>query len=350
MQVVPPASERQEQLIRPTSAPVSSGGGFQAGGIRQIVIMLVVALLAAFALAIFWVLPQTVTKSDFTKNLQGVASDIAAIKNAQKGDETTLATLSTQVTGLNSQFSNFQSSLNTFAKTLADHTTQLSTTPTRAQLDALQNQLNTLKATVEGLPASLKADYNGQIATLQTSLTSISQQVTTLANTVNTTGTGNTGGTTTPTGQVSAVVIGNSFTGSQIMSFLAGVAANTTSSQSFTYQLTNNTGKSITNIQLAIGLELLDANNTIIQAGLPSTTSVSLSSSGTAVVWSQQTTGIPYILGFANSVPTGIFGGLGVMSQGTGTATYNITVTVTSGVNATPAFNVFPIVKVVSFS
>lgn len=345
-------NEQPERLVRPTAAPMSSGGGLQmSGGIRQIIIMAIISVIVSFGLAVAWILPQTESAANFKANIGPIITDITTLKNTQKGDEGTIATLSTQITGLSKQVSDLQASLNTLGATVANHTNLINGAPTRAQLDALQTQITTLNSKVAALPdsATLKADYTAQIATVQASLNTVSQKVTELATSLNGTG-GGTGGTATPAGQVTATVLGNAFTGSQILSYLNGVPATLASSQSFSFQLTNNTGKSITNIQLAIGLEVLDANNNVLQAGLPTTTTVTLSSSGTAVVWGQQTTGIPYILGFANTVPTGIFGGLGVLSQSTVNGTYNLTVTVTSGANATPAFQLFPIVKVVSFS
>jgi hypothetical protein len=193
-----------------------------------------------------------------------------------------------------------------------------------------------------------------QITTLQGKLDTLSAQVTNLATTANTTTTTTGTGVTTTDG-IYVVVTGNPFTGSQVLGFSA-ISGNASSAQALNFQVTNNTGKAITNIQFAIGLELLDANSNIITAGLPAISpvaTVGITSSGTMAVWSQQSTGINYILGFTNSTPTGIFGGIGVLSQGTGTAQYTITVTVSNtgtGATTTPSFNIFPIVKVISYS
>ncbi len=157
--------------------------------------------------------------------------------------------------------------------------------------------------------------------------------------------------TTGTTGLVSATVLGNAFTGSQTLNF-AATTANTsaTISQQFSFTIANGTGKTINNIQLAVALELLDSSSTTPLSGVPAGATINIISSGLSTIWTQQSTGIPYILGYLNSSTAGIFGSsIGLMSQTPGTATYTVTVTVTT-TQPTPAFNIYPLVKVLNYN
>lgn len=181
--------------------------------------------------------------------------------------------------------------------------------------------------------------HSSSISALQTSVASLQSTVVMLQSQITT--------TTASATPVSVALVPNAFTGSSLISF-AGLNTNSTIGNSFTFNLTNSTGKTITNVQLAIGLELLDSNQNVISAGLPIT--VTLTSSGLSTIWAQQTTGYPYILGFTNTATTGLFGGIGVITQATGTTSYTINVTVVSGSTAIPAFYIYPVIKVQSYS
>jgi hypothetical protein len=171
---------------------------------------------------------------------------------------------------------------------------------------------------------------------------------------------GSSGSLSGTAGQLTATVIGNVFTGAQYMSFGSGLSSSSSSAtivnQSFSFQVDNQVGRTVTNVQFAIGLEFLGADSNILMGnwgqGLPSKVIVTLASSGTMTPWVFQSTGYPYIYGYTNSATTGIFGGIGAISQSSGTATYTVSVTITNPVGevAVPPFNVLPIVKVMGYS
>ena len=81
----------------------------------------------------------------------------------------------------------------------------------------------------------------------------------------------------------------------------------------------------------------------------PSGMTVSVQSADLGILWTQQTTGYAYYLGYINTA-LGIFGGSGTLSQPAGITNYTITVTAQYTGSGTAQFNVMPIVKIVSYS
>jgi len=363
-------------MDRPTSkpplppredAPPSAGGAkSKFGGITTtmgIVMILVAVVVSYFAVSLLTVKPAT-----YNAAIAGLQKSINDVSTAEGKDASAIAQLQTDVKNAN----NSATSANAAAQKASNDAGTANTTASgfASQIASLQSTINddatkvkALQTVTSGLPVD-----EGTITDLNNTITKLTAQLATdetnLANaqaaikvlqTVTTTTPTTTPTTTTPTttpvaSLVTATVLGNAFSGSKILAF-TDIPLSTTVNQTFSFTITNATGTTINNVQLAIGLELLDSAGNIISAGLPSDSAVTLSSGSLATIWTQQSTGYKYLLGFTNTSTTGVFGGIGVISQGIGTTTYSITVTISSGaVNTIPAFNIFPIVKVVSFN
>lgn len=331
-------NQRPAQLADDIEPKPQSSGGWKA------LVPIVAAVAISFLAVMFFLKP--VSTDDYNKNAQAIASDINGLKTGQASLQSSV----NQLAGMTSQINQINSSVAEIRNGLSKYATQ----------DSVTSGINSLKSSI--------SDATGNAATAQVAVSKLATSVDTLITQVNAVktqlaqvsnnvtqlqqGTGTTttsGSTPVASGQVGVTLMGNPFTGSQTIAFGA-ISANTSVSQSFSFQIVNNTGKPITNIQLVIGLELVDANNNVMTAGLPATTTVALTSTSLMTVWTQGSTGVSYILGFTNNSPTGIFGGIGTLSQGTGSSTYTFTVTVTNGATATNPFNIYPMVKVTSYS
>lgn len=204
-------------------------------------------------------------------------------------------------------------------------------------ISGVSNDLATLKKSVDAVTAAQQKDA-AAIAQLQVTPTPTPTASPTGA---------------TP-GQVTATVQGNPFTGSANLAFPA--SANATVSQTFSFTINNGLNKQISQIQLAVGLQLFDQTGNILVNGLPGGVNVTggttVSISSTGVLWSYQSTGVNYLLGFTNASLGGIFGSIGSLSQGPGSQSYQATVVVTfpASVAGFPSqIGVSPVVKVVSY-
>jgi DNA-binding winged helix-turn-helix (wHTH) protein len=263
----------------------------------------------------------------------GVANNVS---NAQSS----VTDLTNKITAINGQISAVQSSIATINNQGYVKASQIAGMATADEVAALNKTIAALQASSDGLKAQLAID-EANLTAAQAAIKALQTATTTTPTT--------TPATTTTVSNVTTALVGNAFTGSTLLNFTA-MPINTVVTQSFAFNIINSTLASITNVQLAIGLEILDSSNNVVMAGLPTDATVTITSGGLATMWVAQSTGYKYLLGFTNTSTSGIFGGIGVITQGVGTTQYSVTVTVNSGAtNSVPAFQLYPIVKVVSF-
>ncbi len=329
--------------------PVNKGLGYSGGGSQKSVSLKAIGLLvlAGIVVSVLAVnvlfLGNYVSKADDVKNLQTITDAITKTKNDLTQTVTAVQnTMNALPVSVTAQVNNsITQATNTMNNQIATMQAQVNNVASKTDITNLSDEIANLDTKIDTLTEQATTDKS-TITALTTRIQTLETKVATISTTNTTSGTTNT------TGQVSVQVVGNVFTGSQLLNFGA-MTSNSTSSQILTFRVDNEVGKTINNVQFAVGLELLDANNAIISGGLPSGTSVSLSSTG--IIWTPQSSGLTYILGFVNTTPSGVFSGLGAVSQSQGIAAYQVTVTVTTGANPIAnSFNIYPIIKIISFN
>ncbi len=273
--------------------------------------------------------------ADITALKGQITSLQAGVKAAQDGLTTAVGGIPNQInTVVAASLSQVNAQINTDKATLASLSSQITGNINDiANLKANNSTITNLQLTIASLTKQLSADET-TIKTLQDSITNLQNSVLALQPV--------TGTNTSGVSNVTIAIVGNPFTGSTSLVFAP--ITSSTASQSFSFTVTNNSGKTLNNVQFAIGLQLLDSTGNPITAGLPSGTTLSISSTG--VIWNSQTTGYSYLLGFTNAAPTGIFGSMGAINIPTGTSTYSIIVTLTG--TTTNSLSVYPIVKIVN--
>ena len=303
-----------------------------------------------------------VSASKFNSDISSLNNQISVLNSTLKTAQTSLSTSLSAVSG---NQTNDESNLKTLTSKIDSISNQLNAIPnsyaTTSQVNSLNSTMSALQNTVNQLQASLQnVPSSSQLTSLQNSLNSLQTQLNTdeatiksqgvlIATLQNSTTTTTTTTTTNSPTNVTATVLGNVFSGSQLLPFSSGIPISGTATTSFQFTLANNTGATINNVQLAIGLETLNASSTSTIT-LPPDASLAITSSGSAVSWASQGYVQTGLWGFTNNAVSGIFGSIGAISQGTGTTTYTINITVTAGAtNSISPFNIFPLVKVVSY-
>jgi hypothetical protein len=207
----------------------------------------------------------------------------------------------------------------------------------QAKITELANQLSEVKKSVADLQTIANTNKD-EIATLKADIATLNTKVVALTSATS---------ATTPATGVLVSIVGNVFTGNSLLNYNAFTAAGT-QSQSVTYKIDNRTGKTLNSIQLALGLENVDASG--IPVNFPSVTSISLASSNLSFVWSSQSTGLDYLKGWiSNPANTGFLNQIVSFSQGAGAVNYTLTVSVTS-TGAAAAMNILPIFQVLSYT
>jgi archaellum component FlaC len=205
-------SEQREEIIRPPQdiKPSSVNGG----GWKELAKIALPAVLVGLILYMV-VLPQYTTLKESDKRVNSMITTISALSDRLKGDEGTIATLSSQVTGTSKQIQEIQTSLNNIQTTVNGYNNKLSNLPSQSDITAIQTSLSALSNKVESLPDTIKEDYTAEIEELQESIDN-------MANPVAATITG-----FTPTSGVtgaSVVITGTNFNGVTAVSF-GGVSA-----------------------------------------------------------------------------------------------------------------------------
>lgn len=369
--VAPPnATEDDMRLERGRPLTTGKGGKLALGESGNKSFFTYIVLVAvSLGLSFFLFGQGNVKQQDFSNNIAPIAKDITTLKDSDKviasditglktavstqgnqvaNTDAKIAPLSNQIAALQSSVNGIPSTVNSqvasqIASQLAGVAKQTDVSAVQSQMASAQSSLGTVKDSVAGLKTTIDEQAK-TIKDLQAKVTALQSQPSTSGGIFG--GTTTTAGTVTD-GQVTAVVLGNSFTGSQTLSF-PSISANTSASQSFVVQVANGLGRTSNNIQLAVGLELFDTNNNMLNpTPTPFANANNFSLSGMNLIWTQQSTGYTYFIGFTNSSSTSIFGNLGVLSQGTGITNYTLTVSIRNDSGApSQAINIIPIVKV----
>lgn len=141
---------------------------------KTLFVSILVTLIVTLGIMVFYLMPQLVSKTDFTQNTQSIAKDIADIKStvATFGDlSAQIAALSGRIEAVNSGLSGLkgtvanldsgqgsvkalQSSLTTIQADLKSLKTKVDAIPSlKPQVDALQKSLDSLKASVTAITA-----------------------------------------------------------------------------------------------------------------------------------------------------------------------------------------------------
>ncbi len=352
--------DKEQEYYEPISTPRKSKGNVWFPALIAGIFAVIISLGVTNA--------QLLSKTDFEVNIKGVLSTITGIQNDVKASKDSMTSA---VNGLPNQINNAMKptvdQLNTSVKqmddrikgfdgTLASLKDQIATigTQSSSKVDALSgnmsSNLNTLTKSLSEANAKidiLQNKVSTDATTIQILNTTIGDLKTQLANVINgTTQIGGSGGTTTTTGGVTVTVIGNAFTGSQVLP-ISNLGATQSVTTSFQFEINNASGKEIKNMQLAVGFQLYQTSSNI--AYTPTNLTFTLSS-GLGTVWTQQSTGMASVIGFTNASTSGIFGNLGSINQNVGKQRYTMTLTITNGGTATTSFDVYPAVVILTYS
>lgn len=352
-----PPSITEDELNQP-SIGAPSGGGMKLGGkvggnfLQTVIISLVVAIVVFVGMGMLGY-GNFVTKSDFTKNVGSVANDLGTLKTDVASNQTSMQssinaipnTVSQAVTNalkdINTQLANATKTAND-AKTEADGLTAkindvnaagsaASTSVTQSATN-LANYQTSNDAAVKVLQTQV-TNLQNQVAALQSMPTPTATSITTPTPTSTTTTVANlpssliinpTIKVVSPTTGITASIIGNPFNNATYMTIQV---VSGTNSGAFNIQLQNTTNADISGIQLAVGLAVYDNSNSNVPvqyAGLPKNRTLVSSGGLSSTLWTEQSTGVPYIIGFVNQSNTGVFSNLGNLSVSANTtATYN---------------------------
>jgi chaperonin cofactor prefoldin/cell division protein FtsB len=282
-------------------------------------------------------------------------NNVKTMQTQLANDEKTIKTLQDSLASLTASYTTINSSLGKYAlKDTYDASIaklQKDVADIQASLKTVNDNITSMQTSIKSL-STLLTQSNTDVAQLKTDVAKLKTDLSTLqtvvANQITTTPPATT--TTTTTGTVFASILPNAFTGSTRMDFPT-MGVSTTQNRSFVININDSLTKPITKVQLAIGFQMTDTNNNVSD-GLPTGASVSLVTSGMAVSWVQQSTGMPSVIGFINTVPTGLFADMGIISQGVGLSSYNFTIYITTGTTKpiNNPFYLYPTVKVIGYS
>lgn len=308
-----------------------------------VILMLVLALLLGSCTPAG---PSTADFNTLKSSVTKVQADLAALQSSVgslPSSSSVTSSIASATKDLSSRITSLESSVSALSS-LSSSTSSIQSTVTSlsAQLSAISKQISDLQSQVAAEASASTANAT-DIAALKKQVAALAMPTTTPSTTP-----------VTPTlaPGVTVGIVGNVFTGKTVLNFDAFVQAGT-ATQSFTYTISNGTAKTLTSLSLALGLESLSAGSTGVQ--LPTGITVALASGNVAFVWTPQSTGLNYLLGWTSvTSSTGFLGQLNLFSQAPGSTSYTVTVTVTFTPTATvltaPTINLIPMMQVVDYS
>lgn len=370
---IPPDATPQElltvqQMAREPALRESGNAprfNMQGGVVMNIVISAIVALVIIVGMGMVGG-GSFVTKSDFEYNLSNMSTSINQMEAdaliAQEEMSTAVSNIpSTIDTRVNDVVSQSISAINSDISTLKGQITSLqSQTQTESNrigeilsnLNSIENNIETIRNSVEVLKEN-RNEYARDIDALENKidgysddLAELSVAITALEELIVADGDG--GGDGVITGDVIAVISGGYFTDQAYMVFPEIPHEESASSQ-FNIKLINNTGKTITNIKLAIALYIYDASQSLYDCSEYAECSMK-TAEDLSILWIEEPTGYDYILGYINKVSSGVFD-FGNITQDMGTTYYSqvFTVTNTSLTENIDSMMINPTVNVISY-
>ncbi len=198
---------------------------------------------------------------------------------------------------------------------------------------SLESSISEANNTIKSLQSTISTLQN-EIKELQTSVSKVQQAIATP--------------TPTPTSnKVEALLNGNPFTGQILLSYPAIPVDGVTQSLNFTIK--NNTTSTISNISLALAFIFIDpvTNSPVNVPNIDA----SLSTIGLSPVWAKQTGSDTTMLVFTTQSGSGILGSIYAFSQAPGDQSYTVNLTLTSktGDIINKHYNVYPILRLISY-
>ena len=363
----PPPVGNSEPAFSTAKGKSSGGDGFSVFNMKFLAAVFIIGLIVSYLVVTFvGVSPltaniNTVKKTADTAQASASAAVDAANKaqttannatnTAQTNLQTAINTLQGKIDGINASMTTLQGKNYVTPDQISKFATtdQLSKVATNEQIANLQTQLDALKKQLANDETAIAAIQSSQ-KTDEAAITKL--QTTPPTTTTTTTSSGSNSGSSALTG-VNVNVLGNPFTGSSVLAINGLTASGNMQSASFSFTVNNTTSNTISNLQLAIGLQTVNASNTGYVT-LPTDATYALVSSGLSTIWTYQ--GYQSnILEFTNTSLGGIFGGVGGINLPVGSTTFTVTFTITAGATTTsstsiPSFNAYPLVKVVGSS
>ena len=364
----PPPVGDSEPAFSTAKGKSSGGGGFSVFDMKFLGAVFFVCLVVSYLVVTFvGVSPLTANINAVKKTADtAVSSATSAVEAANKAQttannatntaqtnlQTAINALQGKIDGLTASMTALQGKNYVTPDQLGKYVTsdQLKGFATSDQIANLQSQLDALKKQQVADEAQLNNFQNKQIAD-EAAITKL-QTAPPPTTTTTQTSSGSNSGSSALSG-VSVNVLGNPFTGSSVLAINGLTASGNMQSASFSFTVNNTTANTINNLQLAIGLQTVNASNTGYLT-LPTDCTSTLVSSGLSTIWTYQ--GYQSnILEFTNTSLGGIFGGVGGINLPVGSTTFTVTFTITAGATTTPAtpipsFNAYSLVKVVGSS
>lgn len=344
---------------RPSRPSSGGGGGGSGGSILWACVAGVVAVIASVL-----IVTQVVPSDNDIKNLK------AQLSTTEKAILDKVGTYDIKIENITKALGDKadKSSLSTYAT--KDTVTAQITSMTGQISDSVSKATGTLdgkfalKTDITGLAKSADVEKEAKdIAALEARIKKLEEAQSTP--TTPTTPTGQAGSTSTYGGVTASVInLFSSWAGVPVVGLSAQPATAPippatavtpyTSSTSFTLRIHNGNAKTVSNIQLAVGLAYTDANGTQISTSQPwlqnqaTGVYITLSSMFGGPTWTYNSTISPNVLIFGSSSTGGTWG-FGAFSQAPGTMDYTVTITA-SNVDTANARQLYfyPMVKVVN--
>lgn len=196
-----------------------------------------------------------------------------------------------------------------------------------------QSKLSEANDTIKSLQSTISTLQN-EIKELQTSVGKVQQAIATP--------------TPTPTSnKVEALLNGNPFTGEFLYYSTIPIDGVT---RSLNFTIKNNTTSTISNISLALAFIFTDPA-TKSPIDVPTDIDASLSTIGLSPIWAKQTGSDTTMLVFTTQSGSGILGSIYAFSQAPGDQSYTVNLTLTSNTEDTinKHYNVYPILRLISY-
>ena len=297
----PPPVGDSEPAFSTAKGKSSGGGGFSVFDMKFLGAVFFVCLVVSYLVVTFvGVSPLTANINAVKKTADtAVSSATSAVEAANKAQTTANNATNTAQTNLQTAINALQGKIDGLTASMTalqgknyvtpDQISKFATSDqlkgfaTSDQIANLQSQLDALKKQQVADEAQLNNIQNKQIAD-EAAITKL--QTAPPPTTTTQTSSGSNSGSSALSG-VSVNVLGNPFTGSSVLAINGLTASGNMQSASFSFTVNNTTANTKNNLQLAIGLQTVNASNTGYLT-LPTDCTSTLVSSGLSTIWTYQ--------------------------------------------------------------